>query len=137
MNTQHYFKNNFTEMNPMHDCFIAEILLQDKSLIVIYDNLNQDVFWTPSCKSRKLTIKYKFESFCYATFYNDNKIKSFDLMEEWDRFNKLKNKLVFISYKYSVDSFKDVTLNYCINGRSKYYNMDIYMDAEEITYLWE
>ena len=68
----------------------------------------------PYYKSRKLTIKYEFEIFCDAIFYNDNEIKSVDFMKEWDGFNKLKNKLTFISYKYSVDSFQELTLNYSI-----------------------
>ena len=140
MFTECYSKENFIKMHPMHDTLVSQIMKKDNSLIVIYDNLDMSSSGADGFlyyKGKKLTVKYEFDSFCDAILYKDNRIKYMDLSAEWDKFNKLINKITLISYKFSVDSFCEIALSFSICSKSKYRSLDIISDAVKVTYIWE
>lgn len=140
MFTECYSKENFIKMHSMHDSLVSQILKEDNRLIIIYDNLDinsLDADGFLYYKGKKLTVKYEFESVCNAILYKDNRIKYMDLSAEWEKFNKLKNKITLISYKFSVDSFGEITLSFSVCSKSKYRSLDIITDAVNITYIWE
>lgn len=136
------------EMDPMHDSCATQISLENKTLIVVYDHLDEGVLGTdgsPYYKNKRLVIKYEFDSFCDAKlFYGKGKYRVVDLSEGMILFDKLTNNCVFISYKYSVDSFEEITLYFDIRKvrnrkypNNKYWGLEISMDAPQITYSWE
>lgn len=148
MNTQKYSKNEYMEMDSMHDALATQILLQDQTLTVVYDNLDEGVLGAdglPYYKYKRLVINYDFDSFCDAKcFRSKDRYEIVDLAGHKRHFDRLTNHCVFGAYKYSVDSFGEITLYFDIkklrNGkcsRNKYWSVEISMDAKEITYHWE
>ena len=147
MNTQIYSKDNFMEMDPMHDSYASKIQLENNILIIAYDDLDKGVQNTdgsPYYKYRRLVIKYEFDSFCDAKlYYGKNKYKIIDLHKQIGRFNILTNGCIFMSHKYSVDCFKEITLNFDIRKmqknkclHNKYWGAEISLDATSVTYDW-
>ena len=155
MNTQIYNKDNFMEMDPMHDSNASKIEVINSALIITYDGLDQGVQnadGSPYYKYKRLVVKYEFDSFCDAKlYYGKNNYKIIDLPEHSDTFNKLTNGYIFMSYKYSVDCFKEITLNFDIRKmrnfdirkmrkdrflRNKYWGAEISLDATRVTYDW-
>lgn len=148
MNTEKYSKADFMQMDSMHDCYATQISIENNTLIVIYDNLDEGVLRTdglPYYKNKRLVINYEFDSFCDAKFYcRKGKYEIVDLLKEKGRFDKLTNNCIFSSYKYSVDSFGEITLHFDIRKvrndkllNNKHWGLEISTDAKEITYSWE
>ena len=144
---QYQVKNNMS-MDPMHDSYADEIIIENNNLIVVYDKLDEGVLGHDGLaeyKNKKLTIKYEFQSMCFATiFYRKNKCLWIDMVEEIKEFNKITKDCIFPSVKYSVDSFDEITLHFSIHKGSrtqykkhKYWGLEICLDATNITYIWE
>ena len=137
MTTLIYSKDNFMEMDSMHDAVATKISIKDKTLTVEYDNLDKKgIIWrnSPASENKKITVEYEFASYCEAKFFQKSKWKFIDLSDEADKFYKLTNNVKFTSYKYSLDSFGQITLFFCIYEKHKYQNFEIGMDATKITY---
>ena len=140
MNLQIYEKDKFVEMDSMHDSIATSISIKGKSLVVIYDNLDEGVMGQdglPYYKSKRLTIEYVIDSYCDAKFFRKNQYKWIDLLEEDNKFYKLTNGCSFMSHKYAIDSFGEIILFFNIRGKNKYWCFEISMDAEKIIYHWE
>ena len=147
MNTQMYSKDNFMEMDPMHDSNASKIQVINNTLIITYDDLDkgvQNADGSSYYKYKRLVVKYEFDSFCDGKlYYGKNKYKIIDLPKQLDAFNKLTNGCTFMSYKYSVDCFNEITLNFYIRKmrkdrflRNKYWGAEISLDATRVTYDW-
>ena len=147
MNTQMYSKDNFMEMDPMHDSNASKIQVINNTLIITYDDLDkgvQNADGSSYYKYKRLVVKYEFDSFCDGKlYYGKNKYKIIDLPKQLDAFNKLTNGCTFMSYKYSVDCFNEITLNFHIRKmrkdrflRNKYWGAEISLDATRVTYDW-
>ena len=61
-----------------------------------------------------------------------------------EQFNKITKNCLFMSYKYSIDSFNELSLHFSIRKiindkyhKCKYWGLDINLDATNITYIWE
>ena len=146
---QYQIKNNMS-MDSMHDSYATEIEIENNSLIIVYDNLDKGVLGAdglPYYKNKRLTIKYQFESYCDANiYYGKNKcLWMLDLTDnDIIKFNKITKNCLFMSSKYSIDSFNELTLHFSIrkivNGKyhkCKYWGLSINLDATNITYIWE
>lgn len=66
------------------------------------------------------------------------------MIKDMDKFNKITKNCLFVSHKYLVDSFNELTLNFSlrkiIDGeyhKYKYWKLDINWDAMNVTYIWE
>ena len=108
MNLQIYEKDKFVEMDSMHDSLATNISIEDKTLIITYDNLNEGVMGQdglPYYQNKRLTIEYVIDSYCDAKFFRNNKYNYVDLLEDKNKFYKLTNGCSFMSYKYAIDSF--------------------------------
>ena len=147
MNTQIYNKDNFMEMDPMHDSNASKIEVINSALIITYHGLDQGVQNADGStyyKYKRLIVKYEFDSFCDAKlYYGKNNYKIIDLPEHPDTFNKLTNGCIFMSNMYSVNCFKEITLNFFIRKmrkdrflHNKYWGVEISLDATRITYDW-
>ena len=148
MHIQNYIKGQFLEMDPMHDCNAVKIALEGKTLIVMYDELDEGVLGDDGealYKNKRLTVKYKFDTFCNARmYYGKNKYKDIDMFREMSKFDKITKNWSFDSYSYSVDYFYELILNFDIvrrhNGRlfrNKYYSVDIRFDVINVEYTWD
>ncbi|MDE5715597.1 MAG: hypothetical protein K2I42_05630 [Anaeroplasmataceae bacterium] len=148
MKEERYFKNDFMNMDSMHDSYANEAKIENGCLIIIYDKLDEGVLapdGNPYYKNKKLTIKYNFETDCEAKFYyNKNKVIYVDLIDNIDLFIKITKNCLFRSYKYSLDCFGEIILDFSlrklINGKYhnyKYWGLEIRLDAIDITYIWE
>ena len=146
---QYQVKNNMN-MDSMHDSYATEIKVENNSLIIVNDNLDKGVLGSdglPYYKNKRLTIKYKFESYCDANiYYGKNKcLWMLDLTDEdINKFNKITKNCLFMSYKYSIYSFNELSLHFSIRKiindkyhKCKYWGLDINLDATNITYIWE
>ena len=122
MFVQTFTKDNFFDMDPMHDCDISQFSIEDK----------------------KLVIRYEFESYCDVSWRGKKKYSVVDFYKDPDEFYKTFKNHVFTSYKYSIDCFNELSLYIDLyklkNGkflRSKFYEFKIELDAKKITYTWE
>ena len=81
---QYQVKNNMS-MDPMHDSYADEIIIENNYLIIVYDKLDEGVLGPdglPEYKNKKLTIKYELDTHCDAQiFYNDNKYLWIDMLD--------------------------------------------------------
>ena len=147
MNTQIYSKENFAKMDSMHDSVASKIQLVENTLIITYDNLDngvQNPDGLPCYKYKRLVVKYEFDSFCAVKlYYGKNKYKMIALPEQVSVFSNLTNGCMFASQKYSVDCFKEITLNFNIRKmrkdrflHNKYWGIEIGLDATRVTYDW-
>ncbi len=138
----------FKNMDSMHDSYASEIKLDNTTLTIIYDKLDEGVLsqdGQPYYKNKKLTIKYNFDSFCDAKiYYSKNKYFLIDMIENYSKFDKIVRNCLLQSFKFSVDSFNELMLDFSIRKRIKgkyhkykYWGLEIYMDAIKITYCWE
>ena len=146
MNTQIYTKGHFMEMDSMHDYTATQISIKDNTLIVVYGKLDKEGIGEdglPYYEYKKLTIEYEIQSYCDAkifycyVFFKKNNYKCIDLLREKSQFDKLTKRGTFESYKYSVDSFGELTLHFDIRFKNKDWSCEIELDAEKITYHWE
>ena len=141
---QYQVKNNMI-MDSMHDSYVSEIEIENNSLIIVYDNLDKGVLGPdglPYYKSQRLTIKYEFQTHCDVKFYyNKNKCLWIDMIEDVNKFNKITKDCIIRSYKYSIDSFDEIRLDFDISNskrkKYKYWGLEISLDATNITYIWE
>jgi hypothetical protein len=143
---QVFTKDNIFEMDAMHDCYISDISLKEKTLIITYDNLSEglvDVNGDPIYKNKKLIIRYEFNSCCDVTWRNKRKWDAIDFYKNPDDFYKKFKNYVFLSYKYSVDCFNELSLALTAyklkNGEETGANIwvDIHTDIKTVTYTWE
>ena len=106
MNTQMYSKDNFMEMDPMHDSNASKIQVINNTLIITYNDLDkgvQNADGSSYYKYKRLVVKYEFDSFCDGKlFYGKNNYKIIDLSEHPDAFNKLTNGCIFMSYMFFI-----------------------------------
>ena len=148
MKVERYFIKNNLDMDSMHDSYSTEIKIENNCLIIVYDRFDESVMdldGNPYYNNKRLTIRYEFDSYCDAKFYySKNKFLRIDMIEDMRQFNKITKKCLFISYKYLVDSFNELTLDFSlrkiINGKyckHKYYELEIELDATNVTYIWE
>jgi hypothetical protein len=140
MNTQIYTKGHFMEMDSMHDYTATQISIKDNTLIVVYGELDKEGIGEdglPYYEYKKLTIEYEIQSYCDAKVFKKNNYKFIDLLREKNQFDKLTKSGRFKSYKYSVDSFGELTLHFDIRFKNKGRSCEIELDAEKITYHWE
>lgn len=144
---QYLIKNNL-DMDPMHDSYATEIKVEKNCLLVVYDNLDKGVLnqdGNPYYKNKKLTIKYEFDTHCDAKiYYKSKKYLWIDMIENMEKFYKFTSKCSFMSYKYSIDSFNELKLDFSlrkiIDGKyykHKYCSIEIELDAMSVTYIWE
>ena len=148
MNEIKYVIKNNLDMDAMHDSYANEIKIEDKCLVVIYDNLDKGVLGpdgNPYYKNKRLTIRYEFDSYCDAkVYYKEDKFLWIDMIKDINKFNKVTKECLFMSYKYSISSFDELLLDYSlkkiINGKYykyKYWGLVIELDATNVTYIWE
>jgi len=148
MKIEKFDKDNFMQMDSMHDSCVSDIKLEDKCLIVVYEKLDESLLsanGTPYYKDKKVTIAYEFQSLCDATvYYGENKFLFLDMLVNMKKFMKIIKGCQLMSYKYSVDSFGELTLNYALskmkNGKYqkyKYWGIEINLDVINVTYTWE
>ena len=141
MKIQTYTRENFMEMESMHDFFASQILIDSKRLIIIYDNIDKYIFnkdGTPYYPFKKLTVEYVIDSYCdVQLYYKNSKTTYLDLLDEKDKFDKALRNSTFLSYKYAVDSFRELMLNFTVCGKSKCHCFEILLDPVSITYIWE
>lgn len=148
MNEVKYIIKNNMDMDAMHDSYANEIKIENKCLIVVYDDLDKGVLGPdgkPYYKNKRLIIRYEFDSYCNAkVYYKDYKFLWIDMVEDVEKFNKITKKCLFMSYKYLVSSFNELLLDYSlrkiINGKYykyKYWGVVIELDATNVTYIWE
>ena len=85
MSKQTYSKENFAEMEPMHDSSASKIQVLDNTLIITYDDLDkgaQNADGSPYYKHKRLVVKYEFDSFCEVKlYYGKNKYKRLGCIE--------------------------------------------------------
>ena len=79
-----------------------------------------------------------------VSIQNDSILKDKLRVGDINMFNKITKNCIFMSYKYSVDSFNEITLDFEIHKGSrieykkyKYWGLEISLDATNITYIWE
>ena len=148
MRVEKFEKDTFMQMDSMHDSEVREIKIEDKCLFVVYENLDQSLLsanGTPYYKEKKLTITYEFDSLCDATiYYGKNQFLFLDMITDMKKFMKIIKGCQMMSYKYSVDSFGELTLNYALNKmkngkcqKYKYWGIEINLDVINVTYTWE
>ena len=144
MNVQQYQVKNNMSMDSMHDSYADEIRIENNSLIIVYDKLDEGVLGPdgmPYYKSKRLTIKYEFQTHCDAKFYySKNKYLWIDMFDDANKFNKIIKDCRISSYKYSIDSFDEIRLDFDVSNskkKTKYWGLEISLDATDITYIWE
>ena len=147
MLVQTFTKENFFDMDPMHDCDISHFSIEDKTLVITYDNLDEGIVYPngePIYKHKKLVARYEFESYCDVYWHGKKKYDVIPFYEHPDEFYKTFKNHTFESYKYSIDCFNEVSLYIVLHKlkndkvlRSKFYGFTILLDAKKITYTWE
>ena len=140
MDTQIYTQGHFMEMDSMHDYTATKISIQDNTLSVVYGKLDQEGIkedGSPYYKYKKVTIEYEIQSYCDAKIFQKSRYKLIDLLREKNQFDKLTKNGIFESYKYSLDSFGELTLYFDIRFKNKNWSCEIELDAEKVTYHWE
>lgn len=148
MNVEQYLVKNHLDMDSMHDSVATEIRVENECLIIVYDKLNEGVLGKDGqsyYKNKRLIIKYKFQSYCDAViYYRKRRYLWFDMIVELNKFNRITKNCFYVSYKYSVDSFNELSLHFSIqkmidgkHHKYKYWGLDINLDAVNVTYIWE
>ena len=124
----------FSKAHSMHDCsFLAKF--EQNTLILIFDNL-ENYLDTPPITHwfdgyHKLTIKYHNTAFVNLCLRYGKKEKNF-----YDTVEPLNGKKL-IMYKYSVDSFNQMTLDFYVMIKKKLWGGKIEIAPDEIEYIWE
>lgn len=137
-----YTKHDMHTMDPMHDMCASSIKSYGKHLIIEFDHLNGSISDTgskPPYRFQKLTIIYQFSSYCNVILYGDHTYQQCELADFLNYAKQLKLK----SCKYSVDSFRQLKLDYSIyaqdsspNELPQWHTAEICLDPQEITYSW-
>ena len=138
MKKEIFNKNNMLNMDPMHDSIADNFSIKDETLIINYHELDKGVLGPdglPYYKFKNLSICYKYESYCEVMVYSKNKYKSYEIEDFIKKFCVCK----FESYKYYVDSFHELKLEFtirkCKNNRPV--RIEVCLDPIEIIYSWE
>ena len=123
----------FEKGDPMHDCsFTASF--ENNILTLVFDNLEQYYGPEPTTQwfgdYKKLTVKYSTKSL-HLTLKYGKKEKYF-----WKTVEELK-KSELIMFKYSVDTFNEMTLEFHIFTKKKLWLGLISISPSEIEYIWE
>ena len=124
----------FSKAHPMHDCsFVAEF--EQNTLILTFNNLEK-YFDTPPVKYwfdeyHKLTIKYHNTEFVNLSLKYGKKEKDF-----YDTVEHLNGKEL-IMYKYSVDCFNQMTLDFYVMIKKKLWGGKMEIAPDKIEYIWE
>ena len=128
-----YNKDDYLNIKSMHDECVSDILIKDKNLVIIYDNIDEKIY-----KYKKLTITYELDAYCdVLMFYKNNKYLFIDMITNYEKFKKLINKSQYRTYKYFISNFKEIELELTSILKSKYYSLRILLDPITITYHYE
>ena len=147
MLVQTFTKENFFDMDPMHDCYVSQFSFEDKTLIITYDKLDEGIVdpnGEPLYKYKKLVIRYEFESYCDVEWHSEKKYDVIDFYKKPEEFHKKFKNYVFCNYTFSVNNFYELFLNLTAyklkkdkETCSKFFGIEIMLDAKKITYTWE
>lgn len=124
----------FSKALSMHDCsFVASF--KNNTLILTFDNLEW-YYDTPPITSwfnnyKKLTIKYHDIRSLRLTLKFGKKEKDF-----YETVAPLEGKEL-IMYKYSIDSFDAMILDFDVRIKNKLWGGEIKIYPKEIEYIWE
>lgn len=147
MLVQNFTRENFFDMDPMHDCYVSQFSFEDKTLIITYDKLDEGIVdpnGEPLYKYKKLVIRYEFKSYCDVSWRGTKKYDVIPFYKHPEEFhNKFKN-YVFMNYKFSLDCFDELSLHLTAfklkKGKelcSRWFGITIMCDVKKITYTWE
>lgn len=142
MKTETFYPQKIAQqftMEPMHDDSIESMELQDDRLIITYNHLTQGILkpdGTPYYQYDKLTITYRFESYCDFILCSRFKRREIPFSKVLTLLQTKKSHLE--AYKYMVDSFGELVLVFFIHKRNRpCAQLYIKLDPSEITYVWE
>lgn len=133
--------DNIMQMDPMHDCIVENILLEEHNLIIKYNNLGN--LYGPNGKPiydyKRLTIKYKNVEDCFASLIsNRNKIVYIDIERDFEMLKNLIRDYKITSYKYGFDTQRTITLYFDLTkNKGKFVTLEIYLYSGSIVYEWE
>lgn len=154
MRKETFTKENFMDMDPMHDAYTSKIYNDGNTLIIEYEELDDginevlDPKGNSIYKDKKVTIKYecqKCEQFSLCDMIlcssRNNKFRYI----EFDEFIKTYKDYTFESYKFALDSFGGLTLYFWVhkyvNDKLKKVKYDTLIIDElypiKIEYIWE
>lgn len=124
----------FEKADPMHDCsFVASF--ESNMLILTFDNLDRYCDAPPVTpwfeNYKKLTIKYHGIDSLDLRLKCGKKEKNF-----YDTVIPLDGKKLTM-YKYSVDSFNTLMLDFDVQIKKRLWNGIIEIFPDEIEYIWE
>ena len=133
--------DNIMQMDPMHDCIVEDILLEEHNLIIKYNNLG-DLYGPtgkPIYNDKRLTIKYMNVEDCFVSLISrKNKMIYVDFEKEFKTFKNLIEDYEIRSYKYGFDTQKTLTLYFDLNKRNgKFVTLEIYLYSNSVVYEWE
>jgi len=123
-----------SKANPMHDCYFVAYF-DNNTLVLTFDNLDRyydsppDTPWFDCHK--KLTVKYHGIDFLNLTLFSRKREKVF-----CNTVAPLSDKALRM-YKYSVDCFDDVTLDFDADTKKKSGRGTLVFSPNEIEYIWE
>lgn len=124
----------FSKADSMHDCSFT-CSLQDNTLTLNFNNLEQYYDELPVTpwfgEYKKLTINYRNID-CLNLCLKHGK-------REKDYYNTVKplENCELIMFKYSIDSFNAMTLDFYVTQRNKNLSGIIEIYPKEIEYIWE
>lgn len=124
----------FPQAYSMHDCSFTAAL-EPNALVLTFDHL-ENYFDCPSATCwptgfHKLTIKYHNTKFVNLRLKFGKKEKDF-----YDTLDPL-NEKDLIMYKYAMDSFDQITLDFQVMIKQKLWGGTIEIAPDEIEYVWE
>ena len=124
----------FEKANPMHDCYFTASF-DNNTLVLTFDNLDRyydsppDMPWFEGHK--KLIVKYHGVDLLDLTLFFKKREKDF-----CNTVSPLSDKVLRM-YKYSVDCFDEMTLDFDTNSNKKSGRGTLVFSAKEIEYIWE
>ena len=122
----------FQKAHPMHDCSFT-ISFKDNTLVLIFDNLDQYCDFPPYIDDgyKKATVKYYGVKDLILRLKFGRKEKIY-----FDTLSPLEGKELTM-FKYSVDSFDAINLNFYVSTKKKLWDGTIEISPSEIEYIWE
>ena len=124
----------FSKAYPMHDCSFT-CSFQCNTLTLIFDNLEQYYDESPEApwfgENKRLTINYRDVRCLDLSLRYGKKEKDY-----YETVEPLK-ECHLIMYKYSIDSFDAMTLEFYVTQGKKNLFGKIDMYPKEIEYIWE
>ena len=124
----------FAKAHSMHDCSFAATFEQN-TLVLVFDNL-ENYFGPPPVthwfeEYQKLTIKYHNTDVLNLHLKYGKKENNF-----YGTVDPLDVKKL-IMYKFSVDSFNEITLDFYAQIKKKLWGGKIEISPDRIEYIWE